>query len=215
MDNYLLTPTAIGMHGGPSHIQPFQRSARNSNARLQRTPVLFGLISLLLLFVCFAAMLWQLLPLQPWYYHQARQHWNQQAINHYEMEVVWSSDWSQGHVRAQIRDKRIVGGEDVQSGQSLVPLKLESAGYGANYFMVVENLFGLIEAQMRPAANWRTQVARYHPLLSVWLDPCAAPLPQIEYDDQFGYPEHIHYVGNPCRAQGDVNITIIQFQPLP
>ncbi len=215
MDISLSTPTGIGSPGRLPQMRLLQSYATRRITRLPYTQGWLAGGSLFLMLVCVAGIVWSLLPLQPWHYHQARQNWERQAISHYEMEVVWSSDWSEGHVRAEIRDNRIVGGQDLQSGQSLVPLKLELAGYGANYFMVVENLFGLIKAQTRPSANWRTQVARYNPLLASWLDPCAAPLPQVQYDQEFGYPAHIHYTGNPCRAQGDINITIMQFQPLP
>lgn len=150
----------------------------------------------------------------PFRHGQAWQLWSQQRVAHYEVEVEWKTTWSSGHVLAEIQDNRIVGGVDLDTGESLVPLRLESAGYGANYFMVVDNLFGLIKAQTQPVTNWRTQVARYNPLLARFLDSCAAPLPRVHYNEAFGYPASIHFRGNPCHAQGEGTVLITQFRPL-
>jgi hypothetical protein len=119
-------------------------------------------------------------------------------------------------VRAEVRDNRIVGGVDLDTGRSLVPLKLEGAGYGANYYVSIDNLFGLIDALSWSPPDWRVQVARYHPLLAAWFDRCAAPLPQVRYDPEFGYPTNISYRGSPCGgvlSRGHVRID--QFRPLP
>lgn len=168
-----------------------------------------------LLIVCLTGLVIMVQSLLPLRHAHARQIWEQNRVNHYELEVEWETTWSRGHVRAEIRDDRIVGGVDLDSGRPLVPLRLENAGYGANYFMVVEHLFNLIEAQTQAAGNWRTQAARYHPLLAHALDPCAVPMPRVRYDDTFGHPTHIHFFGSPCRAQGEGKISIKRFQPLP
>lgn len=173
----------------------------------------FGVSTLLV--ACLAALVISLLPLLLVRHDQARQRWKQHNLRHYEVEVAWSSNWSHGHLRAEMRDNRIVGGVDLDTGRSLVPLSLESAPYGANYYVVIDNLFELIQAQSRTPANWRTLVARYNPLLAGWLAPCAAPLPTVRYDAEYGYPTSINYRGSPCTKQGDVNVMVKHFQPLP
>jgi hypothetical protein len=174
-----------------------------------RAAFLFGAGGLALL--CVAGLAAALLPLLPFAHQQARQRWERHGPRHYEVEVVWASGWSFGHVRAEVLNEQIVGGIDLDTGQPLSHQRLVAS----NYFTSISNLFRTIGAQMRPASTWRYQLARYHPLLAEWLEPCAALLPKISYDSELGYPTNIDYRGSPCQDGGNIFLKIEHFRPLP
>lgn len=150
-------------------------------------------------------------PLTQWYHQRARMRWEQQRLAHYEVTAYWASEMSFGHVRAEVRDDKVVGGTDLETGQPLSPGGMANV----SYFVSVNNLFRMINEQMRPASNWRYQLARYHPLLARQLDPCAALLPRVTYDPTLGYPTSIWYRGTPCLNGGNIYLTIEQLRPLP
>ncbi|MBC8161497.1 MAG: hypothetical protein H7Z42_09795, partial [Roseiflexaceae bacterium] len=66
--------------------------------------------TLLLTGVVGLALLFSLLPRQ---YQWFQRRWNQQAVQHYELEAMWASGMSRGHVLAEVRDNRIVAGVDL------------------------------------------------------------------------------------------------------
>jgi hypothetical protein len=178
---------------------------RRSTAQLLAT----GVGVLLLLGMLAAAI--RLYPLTLWYHAHARARWEQQHLTHYEVTVYWASEMSFGHVRAEVRDNRVIGGTDLDTGR---PLDAE-AMVRASYFVSIDSMFRMINEQMRPASSWRYQLARYHPLLARWLDPCAALLPQVTYNTTLGYPTSIRYRGTPCFNGGNIYLTIEQLRPLP
>jgi len=153
------------------------------------------------------------LPWLPSFSHQqARQRWEQRGPPHYELEATWASGWSFGHVRVEVLNQRIVAGVDLNTGRPLDRNRLITAGF----FTQIDNLFRMIGAQLRPASTWRFQLARYHPRLARWLDPCAALLPRVEYDAELGYPTTINYRGSPCIDAGEnVVLKIERFRSLP
>jgi hypothetical protein len=174
-----------------------------------RATVLFGVGGLTLL--CVVGLAVALLPMLPFAHEQARLRWEQQGLEHYEVEASWASGWSFGHVRVEVLDGHIVAGVDLNTGQPLSRQRLATA----SLFTSVDNLFRMIGAQMRPATTWRYQLARYHPMLAEWLDPCAAPMPQISYHPELGYPTQISYRGSPCLDEGSVALKIERLRPLP
>jgi len=174
-----------------------------------RAAVLLGIGGLALL--CGVGLVVALLPILPFTHQQARQRWEQRGPRHYEVEVSWASGWSFGHVRAEMLDGQIIKGIDLDTGQPLNKQRLVAS----SYFTSISNLFRTIGAQMRPASTWRYQLARYHPLLAEWLDPCAALLPKISYDPELGYPTSIDYRGSPCQDGGNIFLKIERLRPLP
>ncbi len=152
-----------------------------------------------------------LYPLTQWYHQHARTQWEQQHLTHYEVTAYWSSDMSFGHVRAEVRDDKVISGTDLDTGQPLTSSRMANV----SYFVSVNNLFRTIKEELRPASSWRYQLARYHPLLSRRLDPCAALLPRVTYDATLGYPTSIWYRGTPCLNGGNIYLTIEQLRPLP
>jgi hypothetical protein len=174
-----------------------------------RATVLFGIGGLV--FLCAAGLVVALLPMLPFTYQQARQRWEQHGPHHYEVEAVWASGWSFGHVRAEVLDEQIVAGIDLDTGQPLSRQRLVAS----SYFTSVSNLLRTIGAQIRPSSTWRNQLARYHPLLADWLDPCAALMPKISYDPELGYPTSIDYRGSPCQDGGNIFLKIERLRPLP
>jgi hypothetical protein len=153
------------------------------------------------------------LPALPAFGHQqARQRWELRGPRHYELEASWASGWSFGHVRVEVLNGRVVGGIDLNTGRPLDRNRLTTA----SFFTEIDNLFRMIGRQLRPASTWRFQLARYHPRLARWLDPCAALLPRIQYDAELGYPTSINYRGSPCFDSGqNVVLKIERFRALP
>jgi len=173
--------------------------------------VVLGSGALLLIGVVGVALLFLLLPFQ---YQWFQRRWNQQAVQHYELETMWASGMSRGHVLAEVRDNRIVAGVDLDTGQPLNPNK----PLAASAYVSIDNLFLIIRKQYRPATSWRSQLARYDRGLALKLDPCAAPLPNISYDAEFGYPTSINYQASPCMLPfngANLFLTIARFRPLP
>jgi hypothetical protein len=160
--------------------------------------------------ICVAGLALTLLPVR---HEWARQRWEQRRPRHYELEVSWAHNWSFGHARVEIRDGRLVGGIDLDTGRSLEVNKRGSAAY----FGSIDRLFALIEWQTRPAERWQDQLARYHPQLARRLNPCAAPLPAVRYDAEYGYPTDIDYYDTECIARffNRSSVTIRHFRPLP
>ena len=150
--------------------------------------------------------------LLPSTHQQARQRWEQRGPRHYELDATWASGWSFGYVRVEVLDQRAIAGIDLNTGQPLDRNRLITA----SLFASIDNLFRVIAEQIRPASSWRFQLARYHPLLARWLDPCAALLPRIEYDAGLGFPTTIDYRGSPCfNGAQSVMVKIEHFRPLP
>lgn len=114
-------------------------------------------------------------------------------------------------MRVEVRDGKVIRGVDLETGRPLEPRRLVNA----TPFVRIDHLFRMIEEQTRPSSNWRYQLARYHPLLAGRLDPCAAILPNIRYDQRFGYPTSISYRGSPCFNGENGFLTIKAVRPLP
>jgi hypothetical protein len=153
------------------------------------------------------------LSLLPFQYRQARQRWEQQDIRHYQLEVTWASGWSFGHARVEMRDNKVVRAIDLDTGQPLDSGKLLSAGY----FASIDRLFEIIDARMQPTWAWRNLLARLSPSLARRIDGCVAPLSDVGYDPQFGFPSRIAYNDGWCTVTffDYSNVTITGFQPLP
>jgi hypothetical protein len=164
-----------------------------------------------LVLACVIGLAIELAPALPFVHEQARQRWEQRGLRHYELDVSWASGLSFGYARVEMLDNRIVAGVDLETGRPLDRNRM----IAASAFASIDNLFGMIAAQIRPSTTWRRQLARYHPLLADRLDPCAALMPRISYDSELGYPTSISYRGSPCSDGGDLFLKIAHFRPLP
>jgi hypothetical protein len=151
--------------------------------------------------------------LLPYQYQQAHRRWQQQRIRHYELEVSWASGWSLGHVWMEMRDNQLVRAVDLDTNQPLDPSKLLSA----SYFGSIDQLFGIIDARMQPQWAWRNVLEHYLPWLAHRIDRCVAPLSDVGYDPQFGFPTRIAYNDGWCTLTffDYSNVKISQFHPLP
>jgi hypothetical protein len=149
----------------------------------------------------------------PFQYRQARLRWEQQRMRHYQVEVVWANGWNFGDARVEMRDNRLVQAIDLETGQSLARNKLLSAAY----FGSIDNLFAIIEKRVQPSWNWRNLLARYVPSLARRIGSCAAPLGEVSYDPQYGYPTNLWYNDGWCTNTffNYSNVKITQFVPLP
>jgi hypothetical protein len=164
-----------------------------------------------LVLACVIGLVIELAPALPFAHEMAHQHWEQRGPRHYELEVSWASGLSFGHAQVEMLDNHIVAGRDLETGRPLERNKI----FAASAFASIDNLFGMIAAQIRPSTTWRYQLARYHPLLRDWLDPCTALMPRINYDPELGYPTNISYRGSPCSDGGDLFLKIERFRRLP
>jgi hypothetical protein len=153
------------------------------------------------------------LMLLPFQYRQARQRWEQQRISHYHMEVTWAGGWSYGHVLVEMRDNQLIKAVDLETGQPLDQNRLLTA----RYFASVDNLFEIIDARMQPKWVWRNLLERAAPALARQIDACVAPLSDVRYDPQFGFPTKIAYNDGWCAITffDYSNVTISGFQRLP
>jgi hypothetical protein len=177
----------------------------------RRARLLLGVLAGLVL-ACAAGIAAALPALPAFAHQQARQRWELRGPRHYELEASWASGWSFGHVRVEVLNDRIVSGIDLNTGRPLDHKRL----FTASFFTEIDNLFRMIGQQLRPASTWRFQLARYHPRLARWLDPCAALLPRVQYDTELGYPTTINYRGSPCIDAGEnIVLKIERFRPLP
>jgi hypothetical protein len=159
------------------------------------------------------ALAWPFLPIrQRW----AREQWQARRPAHYELVVRWNDNLGLlHHVRAEIRDRRIVGATDLATSTAL-----EAADIADDRpILDIDLLFDAIAEQSRPAASWRAQLARYHPLLARWLDRCVERLPDVRYDAEYGYPAAIGFHSNPCldalAFRNDMRVAIEQLRVLP
>jgi hypothetical protein len=166
-----------------------------------------------LLLACAATAALSALPFpQRW----ARERWEQRRPQHYQLVVLWNDSLGPPHhVRAEMRDRQLVAAVDITTGQ---PLDLGRLGAERNV-LEVDRLFDTIARQSRPSPDWRTQLARYHPLLARWLNPCATRLPDVAYDTEYGYPISVRYHSSTCvdtlAFRMDTSIKVEEFHALP
>jgi hypothetical protein len=146
-------------------------------------------------------------------YQLARQRWEQRALRHYEVEVIWADGWRTGHTRVELRDNKAVGGSDLISGQPLATHELIVVERHAS----VEALFDVIRVRLWPSLDWRNAVARWHPALRRWLRPCIPPLDAVSYDGALGYPRELLYNDSWCSNSfyTHTRVRIIRLTPLP
>ena len=196
---------------------PFRASKRRLHpAALDRpwfrSQRLIGVVATLAI-VSIAGIVFLALSLLPFQYRQARQHWEQQRISHYQMELTWASGWSYGHVQVEMRDNQLVKALDLDTGQPLDQSKL----LAARYFGSVDRLFEIIDARMQPQWLWRNLLERVSPALARRIDSCVAPLSDVGYDPQFGFPNRLSFNDGWCTITffDYSNVSVMGFQPLP
>jgi hypothetical protein len=153
------------------------------------------------------------LPILPFQHQRARQRWEQQRMSHYEVEVTWANGMNFGHALVEIRDNKLVKGTDLDTSQPIAPPKTLSAAY----FGSIDNLFAIIKTRVRPEWNWRNLLARYYPDLARQIDACPAPLSEVRYDPQLGYPSDVWYNDSWCAKTffNYSHVTIVRLRPLP
>jgi hypothetical protein len=169
-----------------------------------------------LAFSCAATLVLLALALPPAQLRRARALWDQRRPRHYELVVRWNdSVGPQRYLRGEVRDGRVVALTDLNSGHALSTSILGTD----RAFLNIDILFNTLGAQMRPAPDWRAELASYHPLLARWLQPCVARLPDVRYDPVYGYPTLIRFHSDPCvdalAFRTDTRVAIEQFRPLP
>src|SRR5262245_45759430 len=195
-------PKRLRLHG-PAHTidQPWFQSQR-----------LIGFVATLVI-LSIAGIIFLALALLPFQYRQARQRWEQQRVQHYAMEITWASGWSYGHVRVEMRDNQLVKAVDADTGQQLDTGRLLVAGYLGS----IDQLFDIIETRMQPKWAWRNLLERLSPSLARRIDRCVAPLSDVAYDPQYGFPTRISYNNGWCTITffDYSSVTITGFQPLP
>jgi hypothetical protein len=163
--------------------------------------------------VCSAGGLLAALPLLSLDDQRARQLWEQRRPPHYEVDVTWASGWSFGRARVELRDGKFVRGVNLDNGRPLESSELIEA----SYFASIDNLFKILDQRLQPSWYWRVQLARHYPRLARRFDPCVAPLSDVSYDTEFGYPTDISYNDGWCANTFFTysNVKIIRFKPLP
>ena len=178
----------------------------------RRARLLLGIVAGLAL-AGVAGMVTALPALPSFTLQQARQRWAHQGIRHYQAEVTWASGWSYGHVRVEMRDNQLVKAVDADTGQQPDTGKLIVAGYYGS----IDHLFGIIDARMQPEWAWRSLLERYAPWFARRIDRCVAPLSDVGYDPQFGFPTRISYNDGWCTITffDYSNVNVTGFQPLP
>jgi hypothetical protein len=166
-----------------------------------------------LLLACIAGGLIAALPLLPFTHQQARARWEEQKPRHYEVEVVWASGWSFGHAQVELRDGKVVSALDLDTGRPLEPSKRADAGY----FASIDNLFAVIDARLQSDWYWRVQLQMNYPQLAHRLYTCVAPLSDVTYDAEYGYPTDMTYNDGWCANTffTYTNVKLSRFQPLP
>lgn len=184
---------------------------------MRQRPVRIALlVAAALLLAGLAGAIVVVLPYLPIQQRWARERWRRNQPAHYELQVRWNEPAGRlRDLRAEVRDGRIVAVTDLTTGAALDPRQL-----GDDLDMLaVERLFDSIARASRPAASWRSQIARYHPLLARWLDRCVERLPEVRYDAEYGYPALISYHSDPCQDlygfRSDMRVSVERFRPLP
>lgn len=170
-----------------------------------------GIVTLLVMLIAgLLVLLWTVLPFR---HQRAREHWQQQHIQHYEVDINWANGWNFGHARIEMRNNTFVRGIDLDTGQPLSPSKV----LFASYFSSINNLFDIIDVRIRPAWNWRNLLAKYAPTIAHRIDPCVAPLSDVRYDPQYGYPSEIWFNDSWCANTffNYSHVHIERFTPLP
>jgi hypothetical protein len=165
-----------------------------------------------LLVALLAGVVVLVLPILPFQHQRARERWEQQQMRHYEVEVLWANGMNFGHAQVEIRDNKLVKGIDLDTGQPIAPPKTLSAAY----FGSIDNLFAIVDLRIRPQWNWRNLLARYYPDLARKIDSCPAPLSDIYYDAQFGFPSDLWFNDSWCAKTffNYSHVKIIKFTPL-
>lgn len=184
---------------------------------MRQRPVKIGLLAAAtLLLVGLAGALVAVWPYLPAQQGWARERWARSRPAHYELQVRWNEALGLQHeLRAEVHGGQIVAVTDVATGVQIDPRQLGNA----RGMLEVDQLFDGIARASRPVASWRSQIARYHPLLARWLDRCVERLPDVRYDAEYGYPIQISYHSDPCQDpyafRTDTRVLVEQFRPLP
>ena len=171
----------------------------------------FGVAALLL--ACIAGVLLAVLPLLPFTHQQARARWEAQKPRHYEVDVAWAHGWSFGHAHVEMLDGKLVRALDLDTGQPLAANKRSDAGY----FASVDNLFGVLDQRFRSEWYWRVQLQLHYPQLAQRMFTCVAPLSDVTYDAEYGYPNDITYNDGWCANTffTYTNVKLMGFRTLP
>lgn len=143
----------------------------------------------------------------------AQARWAQQSPQHYQIKVRWREGGWVAYSLLEVRDGRLAQGIDLFTG---LPLSTVQLGVMAGMFPV-EQTFAQIALLQRWPSSWRAGLARSMPFVAARrvIDPCAAALPAVRYDQQRGYPTEIHENPNPCFNGVGYDVTVEELHILP
>jgi hypothetical protein len=177
---------------------------------IHRHRKVWGTLGLLLALV--AAMLAVLLAQvrSPLTYSSARERWERQAPQHYELEVEAQAEGVAMHLLLEVRDEQLVRGINLRTGALL------TADHLAPYrtWLPIDRLFDLIELRSYGGNTWRHRVAALTPGVAQQLQWCLARPMRVGYDPQLGYPATVRFRENVCSPNEPLEVHL-GVTPLP
>jgi hypothetical protein len=147
----------------------------------------------------------------------AKSRWDAHGIRHYRLTAQLSQGWRlSGPWTVEIRDEYVVGGFDTTSGTPLNKAQLHTA----QRVLPINRLFDTLHDEINtpPLTSTfavMTRIARLGPPVRQHLNPCAARLPKIAYDQALGYPRGVTVYGSPCVFGANWTVLITELTPLP
>jgi len=141
----------------------------------------------------------------------ARQRWERQHIDHYQIEVRWRPIWPEMHAMLEVRDERIVSGVDLSTGRQLAPGQLRAL----QGVFPVSRTFELVERLTRWRYTWRARLAWLVPWIESRVETCGVPPPVVQYEKRLGYPTRIIQPRGRCFSAIGFAASIDQLNPLP
>jgi hypothetical protein len=179
---------------------------------IRRHPKIWLALVLLLIVTSCGAGLW-LTPLSALpRFRLAQERWSARGIRHYRMTIRMSHGWiDNGPWTLEVRDEQVLSGYHADTGAPLDTVQLKLAQLRAP----ISTLFTAIRDDLRLSRSVSTHLARLLPPLRRQLDRCAAPIPQIAYDPDLGYPRLIVVYASPCFIRADWTVSVLELTPLP
>lgn len=178
-------------------------------ALLHSRPMLLHMLGGLLVAVL-AVVLSAYLFHAPFTYESAHARWEQQALEHYALEVEARDDQIDLHLLLEVRDERLVSGVNLRTGKRLTADDLAPQ----LTWLPVERLFDRIELERYISTTWRHQVADLAPWVAQQLSWCYVRPMHVAYDPQLGYPATLRFRHNVCSTHNALDVRFV-VTPLP
>lgn len=144
------------------------------------------------------------LPPPPLSHEQARALWQQHAPQHYMMDISSHSNGMNLHLRIEVRNRRMVGGINLRTGNQLNINEL--APY--QVWLPIERLFDLIEQQSHATLPWHYQISQLLPDIAHTLQWCYAQPMHVSYNQSIGNPEIVRFRQNSCATVQPLEIQL-------